>query len=90
MELKYEAKKPYRFNYGFAWMTSIDNGWWFDEVLKKWSKNPDYKHELSSCQYCKTVKSFKRKLKKAPNGVRFILVSNWVGYDVEGKGSFND
>jgi hypothetical protein len=28
------------------------------------------------------------RLNKAAKGVKFILVSRWVGYDVEGTGSF--
>jgi len=41
----------------------------------------------SSHQSCKSVKAFRRKLKKAPKGVKFILVSKWEGYNVEGIGS---
>lgn len=69
--------------------TTFETGWWFNFNTNKWEQNPKV-GEKGNCshQSCKTVKAFRRKLKKAPKGVKFILVSRWVGYDVEGTGSF--
>ena len=50
-------------------------------------------HGCSSHQRCDSVRAFRRKLKKAPYGVTFILVNRCVGYDVHGVGTnkeYND
>ncbi len=87
MKLKYEARKLKRMNYGFMGFTTFENGWWFNLNTKKWVQ--DHKSDktvYSSYQDCRTVKAFRRTLKYAPKGVKFILVSRWLGYNVTGKG----
>lgn len=84
--IKYKAKKGTRINYKFIGVTTFESGWWFDYNTNQWEHNPKSGLKgYSSHQNCKTVKAFKRKLKKAPKGVEFILVSRWVGHDVYGK-----
>jgi hypothetical protein len=84
MKLKYKAKRKSRINYNFMGFTTFENGWWFSHNTNKWEQKPEA--EYSSHQDCKTVKAFRRKLKSAPKGVEFILVSRWVGHDVTGLG----
>lgn len=90
MKLKYQANKTIRMNYGFMGFTT-DN-WWFDYATNKWIKHEDLEiptiKGFSSHQDCKSVRAFRRKLKKAPKGVKFILCSRWVGHDIIGYGSF--
>lgn len=89
MKLKYNAQKRTRINYSFIGFTTFENGWWFNHNTNSWEQNPKVGEKgYSSHQNCRSVKAFRRKLKKAPKGVKFILVSRWVGYDVEGTGSF--
>jgi len=85
MKLKYEARKRTRINYRFMGFTTFEQGWWHNHDENRWEKNP------SNCNYgshepCRSVRAFRRKLKKAPKGVKFILVSRWKGYDVTGFG----
>jgi len=69
--------------------TALETGWWFNYNTNSWEQNPKPGDKgYSSHQDCRSVKAFRRKLKKAPKGVKFILISRWVGYDVEGTGSF--
>jgi hypothetical protein len=83
MKLKYEAIKGQRINYMFCGITTFENGWWYNIDLKKWELNP--KHGLynrSSHQPCRSLKAFKRKLKKLPKGVEFILASRFKNHNV--------
>jgi hypothetical protein len=89
MKLKYNALNRTRINYRFMGFTTFETGWWFNYNTNSWEQNPKAGEKgYSSHQDCRSVKAFRRKLKKAPKGVKFILVSRWVGYDVEGTGSF--
>ena len=105
MQLRYEASKGRRINYRFHGFTTLESGWWYDAVNKVWTNNYNFNdkegkfsslrrtnalHEFSSHQSCKTLRAFRRKLKKAPKGVEFILRSHWIGYDVYGKGTLKD
>ena len=90
MKMKYEAEKGSRMNYGFIGFTTIETSWWFNYTIGKWEHNPVKKlgcGNYSSHQICRTVKAFRRKLKAAPKGVRFILVNRWIGCDVVGYGN---
>lgn len=66
-----------------------NNYWWFDYGSNQWLNDMTLltKKGFSSHQDCKSVKAFRRKLKKAPKGIKFILVSRWKGYDVIGYGN---
>jgi len=93
MQLRYEASKGRRINYRFHGFTTLEPGWWYDAVNKVWTNNynfNDKEGKFSSHQSCKTLRAFRRKLKKAPKGVEFILRSHWIGYDVYGKGTLKD
>lgn len=86
-KLKYEAEKNARIKYGFLGMTTFKEGWWYNDDLKQWEFGPKFgTYIYSTHQPCRTVKAFKRKLKKAPKGIGFILASRWVGFDVYGAG----
>ena len=87
MKLKYDAKKRGRIKHGFISFTSTELGWWFDYESNSWQNPPTGKQGYSSDQYCRSVRAFRRKLKKAPLGVRFRLTSRWIGYDVYGFGT---
>lgn len=91
MKLTYIRKKGERVKYQFMGFTTFDEGWWFNKDLNKWQKREHIAESasFSSHQECRTVKAFRRKLKKAPKGVVFHLASRWVGFDVIGVGSFN-
>ena len=88
MKLKYEEQKGFRINYKFMGFSTHEQGWWFSNNSNKWEKNPEAgENGYSSHQDCKSMKAFRRKLKKAPKGVKFYLVSRWVGYGIDGVGS---
>jgi len=90
-KLKYEAKKLTRINYRFMGITTFENGWWFNHNSNKWEQNPSSGEKgYSSHQDCRTVRAFRRKLKSAPKGIKFILVSRWVDHNVTGFGSANN
>jgi hypothetical protein len=87
MKLKYEAKKRTRINYRFTGYTTFENGWWYNHDLNKWELNLQHgTHNYGSHAGCRSVKAFRRKLKSAPKGVEFILVSRWFGNNVVGHG----
>jgi len=89
MKLKYKAQNKTRINSHFIGFTTSEIGWWFDYNTNRWEQSPEAGEKgYSNHQSCRSVKAFRRKLKKAPKGVKFILNSKWVGYDVEGTGSF--
>jgi hypothetical protein len=87
MKLRHQAIKGKRISYNFMGFTTFESGWWFNFNTNKWEKNTKAsKKGYSSYQDCRTVKSFRRKLKSAPKGVEFILVSRWIGNNVIGFG----
>jgi hypothetical protein len=84
--MKYEAQKGNRINYGFMGITTFEFGWWFSHNSNRWEQNPESGEKgCSNHQDCRTMKAFRRKLKNAPKGVEFILVSRWNGYDIIGS-----
>ena len=85
MKLIYQAPRRMRIKHSFIGMTTFDSYWMYDEEDKKWVG--ELKHKGCSHQHCNSVRAFRRKLKKAPKGVKFILVSRWMGYDVYGTGT---
>lgn len=90
MKLKYQAKKRTRINHSFIGITPESVGYWYNLDKKIWECNPEHGlYRYSKAQRCNSIKAFRRKLKKAPKGVRFILVSRFKGYNVIGKGSNN-
>lgn len=91
MKLKHNAIKGERINYRFFGFTTYDN-YWYNYTLKRW-ENGELRNDLysySSHEDCRTVRAFRRKLKSAPKGVKFVLSSRWIGNDVEGIGTGNE
>jgi hypothetical protein len=88
MKLKFEEKKGNRIKSRFFGMSADQIGLWFNVSKKNWSCI-DYKDicEYSSDQTCRSVRAFRRRLKKAPFGVKFTLSSRWVDCDVYGYGT---
>lgn len=88
MELKYSKPKRQRIKNNFLWITDIDRNYYFDLSKNKWVKIFETKeNKITSNRNCRSVRAFRRRLKKMPKGVKFTLVSKWVGFDVEGVGS---
>lgn len=93
MKIKYDAQKGTRINYRFIGFTTFEEGWSFSYDTNRWERNTHLGNLKKGCcshQDCRSVKAFRRKLKKAPKGVKFTLVSRWVGHSVEGIGSFEN
>lgn len=87
MKLKYQASKGTRIKKSrFFGMTPIDTNWEYNLDLKRWENKRSLIHELQSYQDCNSVRAFRRKLKKAPKGIKFVL-RRWHGYDVYGVGN---
>ena len=75
-------------NYIFTGFTTFEQGWWYNCDLKRWENDMDgERYDYSSHQPCRTMKAFRRKLKKAPSGVEFVLNSRWVGKNITGVGT---
>jgi hypothetical protein len=82
--MRYQAQKRSRIKHTFIGMTTYESIWWDDDA-KKWSEKYDEMKRFSSHCDCNSVRAFRRRLKKCPKSVEFILVSRWKGYDVYGK-----
>lgn len=81
--MKYEAKKPNRIKYMFMGFTTFERDWWYNEKLKQWENGTSKSdNRYSSHQDCRSVRAFRRKLKKCPKGIEFVLCSRWKGHDV--------
>ena len=93
MKLNYECKKGFRIKHTFLGMyvsyESNFSGIWFDKTDKKWKYINDIPkgHDYSNHVNVKSVKAFRRQLKKAPYGIKFVLSSRFVGHNVYGIGS---
>lgn len=79
MKLHFNAPKPLRVTNCFVGYFMYDplckDDWMWNETLKQWEIGT----EKEDCYYsthasCKSVKAFRRALKKAPAGVKFTLV----------------
>ncbi len=72
MKIKYTARKNKRINHGFLWILTLEpdeNNLLYNCYTKQLEPSPLYVGP------CLTVKSFRRKLKRFPFGVKFELVS---------------
>ena len=63
---------------------------WYNTKEKRWLKNnealdSDSKY-LKNCVTCRSVKAFNRFLETCPYGVKFRLVSRFIGHDIIGTG----
>lgn len=94
MKLKYSQSKGGRIKRGFCGFTTFDEPepgcWWvYDLTAGCWVGNVSKRHEshsFSSHAPCNSVRAFRRMLKKAPEGVQFVLCSFWKRNDVIGYG----
>jgi hypothetical protein len=85
MKLRFEAKKKSRIKNSLYGISHCGDLWYNSKT--NWVQNPDFsKGGYGTCQPCKSVRAFRRKLKKAPKGERFILRSKWKRHDVYGVG----
>lgn len=85
MKLKYQKEKGSRIkNVMFFGMTHTGFGLWYEEETRTWKE--DANPPCSTHAPCKSVRAFKRMLRTAPKGKKFVLSSRYVGYDVYGVG----
>ena len=85
MKLKHQAPKGQRINYNFMGFTTYEDSWFYNLTKRGWEKAVKSGNDIySTFQPCKTLKAFRRKLKTAPKGIRFVLVSRWTNNDVIG------
>lgn len=92
MKLKFQQPKGQRIKSQFMWMLTHEAGWWFSETKNRWihQEDPEWLTLgglVTSAKNCHSVRAFRRMLKKAPNGVEFVLVSRWKYHNVYGRGS---
>ena len=71
-------------NNRFLWMESVDNKWRWNADKKEWFYSSASNSNSTVFLDCKTLKAFKRRLKKTPPGIQFRLVSRFIGFDVLG------
>lgn len=66
----------------FLWIDTP--GLWWNESKRVWQENIDDRHIFSSGCHCKTVRSFRKHLKKHPelNGKEIRLANRYVGQDI--------
>ena len=87
--MKYQAPKNRRTKYKFIGITTFEELWVWHEYYKKWINHDDNDYVwdgtgYTSHQPCSPIRAFRRKLKKCPKGVEFVLVSRWFNNDVIG------
>ncbi len=87
MKLKYEANISQRIKRYFMGYTTFNEGWWYNLSLKKWENDKSPLYSYCTHAPCSSVKAFRRKLKKAPLGVEFVLTNRYLNHKVTGKGS---
>lgn len=85
MGLKYEKPKGQRIKrYGLGIHLRTSN-LWYNNNLKRWEIPKFGKYEYSNYVRCKTVRAFRRHLRKNPNiKGDAILVNRYIGYNVYG------
>lgn len=88
MKLKYQAPKNSRIKTRFMSVTTYGRrNLWYHEPTKQWTTDPTVLKGgyFSNFMPCRSVKAFRRFLKKAPKGIEWILISRYVGHDVYAK-----
>ena len=82
--MRFQKQKGLRLHRYFIWYSV--SGLWYVEKLRKWMPQEDarkYGHGYSSTCRCKTIKAFKRHIKRHRlNKHEVHLVNKYVGYDV--------
>lgn len=97
MKLKFNAPKNHRVHYrysGIEIQTIDENDWWYENCTNKWYKWEDIPKErdwISSTQPCKSLRSFRRKLKQLreylPKGTEVRLIGRFY-YTSKRTGKF--
>jgi hypothetical protein len=94
MKVKYAAPKKTRIKDRFISIETVllYPDYWWDMKEKKWILMSDIEsgHAISNMMSpCRSVKAFKRRLHQwssyLPKGIKFRLISRYIGYDVYGK-----
>ena len=76
--MEHNLCKGRRFFNQYYCVTTLDH-YWYDELTDRWGRFEDHDppHSLQSSYRCKSIRAFRRKLKKwsktLPAGVRFVL-----------------
>ncbi|MDD4781826.1 MAG: hypothetical protein PHT02_14650 [Tissierellia bacterium] len=86
MKLKYEANIPQRIKRYFMGYTTLNEEWWYNLSLNKWENDKSPLYSYCTHAPCNSIKAFRRKLKKAPLGVEFVLVNRYSNHNVKGIG----
>lgn len=87
MKLRYEQNKGNRLNSQMDGFEAVNCEWVWNYDLRKWTQEIESgKYGYSSHAPCKSVKAFRRMLKKAPKGIEFKLWNKYVGCCVYGFG----
>lgn len=82
--MRFVKSKGSRLHKRFIWITNFDSLWWVPK-LNKWVKHDDIpaKVEYSDCCSCRSLRAFRRHLRKHPEiRGKAILVNRFVGYEV--------
>lgn len=89
--MKYTQSKGNRIkSYGFLWVAllnrTIDNQLWWNITKRTWEPYGTHpKDEYSSNADCKSVRSFRRMLRKNPHVKNAVLVSHFQNHDIYSK-----
>lgn len=86
-DLNFEAPVGTRFHRYFIWVNiDTDDNLWWNTTKRVWEPMTE-EYDYSNCAPCKTLKAFKRMLRKHPNIVgKAVLVNRYVGHDVYSVG----
>jgi hypothetical protein len=69
--ITYRKQKGARIKKRFMWMECNNSKVYWNLDLKTWTLEREHgKYDLSSSLRCNSIKAFKRRLKKAPKGVK--------------------
>ena len=78
----FQKPKGQRLYKRFIWITNFNN-LWYVESIRKWILTPPIDGDYSNCVSCKTIRAFRRHLRKHPEiKGKAVLVSRFKGYDV--------
>lgn len=86
--LKFESPKGKRLGRYYVWvvLTSKDSvGFWYDKNARRWTEKPEGPY--SSAMRCRTLRAFKRWLRKNPDLWKYrpVLVNRYKGHDIEAQ-----
>ncbi|KZX78266.1 hypothetical protein A3715_10385 [Oleiphilus sp. HI0009] len=84
--MRFEAEKGERLHrYFWGVTTNTPERLWWNQDLKKWEEYPTKNCNYSTHAPCRTLRAFKRMLRKNPElKGRCVLVNKYKGFDVYG------